>query len=191
MFFDEKIFWLDGTDKLACFWHDLRKEARRFLTHQQGGAPLMIWVAVPLYEQSELVFVESNLNYEQYCSILAAHFHPMDARTFCKTSFWTFQQDVASIHCFVYSAGRLRAQRVSSLKLPVKSHNFNIIEKVWDFMDRWVLSNGKQYDSTDVLKEGIWDFWQNLVASYIRDLYHSNSRRLLTAIDYSGRATKY
>lgn len=82
IFSDEKRFCLDDLDGLACYWHNLKTEPIRFSTHQQGGGLLMVSGAVSFYNQSELYFVNVNLNLEQYCAILEALFLPMAAEIF-------------------------------------------------------------------------------------------------------------
>lgn len=69
---------------------DLRTEPRMFSTRQKGGESLMFWGAIFFYEQSELVFVDVNLNSEKYCFILAAHLLSMAAETFRETQVWIF-----------------------------------------------------------------------------------------------------
>lgn len=40
---DEKRFNLDGPDRQEYYWHDLRKEEKFLVSHQQGGGSIMVW----------------------------------------------------------------------------------------------------------------------------------------------------
>ncbi|GBM00522.1 hypothetical protein AVEN_77337-1 [Araneus ventricosus] len=62
-FSDEKKWYLDGPDGIACYWHDFRKELRSMFIGQNGGGFLMVWAAVCFDSQTSLavIRIENNL----------------------------------------------------------------------------------------------------------------------------------
>lgn len=57
LFMDEKRFWLDGSDAMACFWANNRLPSSTFYKQQQGGGGLMIWDDIYWHAKTLLVFV--------------------------------------------------------------------------------------------------------------------------------------
>ena len=76
LFSDEKKFNLDGPDRLAYYWHDLRKELRTFLSRQQGGGSLMVWGAFSYNGTTDSVFLEGHQNFEDYQTMLKVQLLP-------------------------------------------------------------------------------------------------------------------
>ncbi|KAH9078350.1 hypothetical protein Ae201684P_019441 [Aphanomyces euteiches] len=93
---DEKRFNLDGPDGFQYYWHDLRKEPDSFLTRQNGGRGVMIWVAFSKFVLSELAFLKGNQTYVMYVDTLSSYLMPY-VHLHVDESL-QFMQDGASIH---------------------------------------------------------------------------------------------
>ena len=98
IFSDEKKFNLDGPDGLGYYWHDLRKEQKRFSTRQAGGGSVMLWGCITFYGVGLLVVTEGKQDARKYCKTLEDGLLSVAAEVFGEQRTWTFQQDNAPIH---------------------------------------------------------------------------------------------
>lgn len=189
IFSDEKKFNLDGPDGLSSYWRDLRKEPEIFSTRQQGGGSVMIWGAISYHGTMSMVGVEGNMDSKYYCEVLEQALLPDATQRY--GDIWTFVQDNASIHSSNYSKSWLEANDVHVLQWPAKSPDLNIIENVWGTMARKVYAHGRQYSNVGELSDAIQIAWDNMPNAYIKTLYTSIPRRLISVIRKNGKNTDY
>ena len=83
MWSNEKKFYLDGPDGFNYYWHDIRKEKIYSIRRSMGGGGVMIWESLWYDGKSELSFIETRLNAEEYRNLLENHLDKI-SRTFRK-----------------------------------------------------------------------------------------------------------
>lgn len=189
IFSAEKKFNLDGPDGLQYYWHDLRKEPEIFSKRVSGGGSLMIWGAISFKGVIGLAKVHGRMNSEGYCSILQDSLFPGADRNFSNN--WVFQQDNSSVHSSKHTKSWLESFEVDVLDWPAKSPDLNIIENVWGQLARAVYADGKQYASVADLEVNVRDAWDAIDLSYLKNLYRSIPKRLISVLERKGRITDY
>lgn len=189
IFSDEKKFNLDGPDGLSAYWHDLRRAPNMFSTRHQGGKSLMVWGAVSYNGVLSLVGIEGTLDARYYCDVLDQGLLKQAEAEL--GDIWTFVHDNASVHSADYTKNWLAANDVHTLDWPAKSPDLNIIENVWGLLARKVYAQGRQYQNVEDLADAVLDCWNNFDRSYIRTLYKSIPRRLISVIKKKGGNTDY
>ncbi|TFK58033.1 hypothetical protein BDN72DRAFT_782606 [Pluteus cervinus] len=67
----------------------------------------------------------------------------------------------------------------------------NIIEHVWDYLDRRLRHRERPPKTRDELWEALQEEWHKIPLKYIRKLYLSIPRRIQALVRANGRYTKY
>ena len=70
MFSDDKKFYLDGPDRWAFYWHDIKMEEQTFSKRQNGGGSVILWGSFSFQGKSKLEIIEGTLNASKKCRIL-------------------------------------------------------------------------------------------------------------------------
>lgn len=191
IFSDEKKFNLDGPDGLSYYWHDLRREPRRFSKRQNGGGSVMVWAGLSFYGLTEIVFLEGRQDSQCYCATLEKALLPFVAEIYGSQRIWRLQQDNAPIHISAHTRDWMRRNSVNTLSWPARSPDLNIIENLWGLLVRRVYCNARQFGNEQDLKEAIEEAWATIDQESISRLFRSLTRRMLAVIEVKGRATKY
>jgi len=80
---------------------------------------------------------------------------------------------------------------VSVLSWPAKFPDLNIIENVWGAMVRLVYKDGRHFENLEELVEAVASAWESIELDYIRNLYRSIPRQLISVIEKKGLPTRY
>jgi len=149
----------------------------------------MTWAAISRFGRLALVFVDGKMNSEYYQQMLTdnllpflQHFHRLP---------WIFQQDNAAIHVSASSREWFARNNVAIMKSPAKSPDLNIIENVWAILARDVYENCRQFDTVQQLREAIEAAWSRLSVDYLKNLYESLPKRMMSVLKKNGNAIKY
>ena len=67
----------------------------------------------------------------------------------------------------------------------------NVIEHVWDHLDKLVCKRDPLPKNLDKLWEALWEEWENLDIAYIQNLYSSWPRWVAALVKAEGKYTKY
>lgn len=189
IFSDEKKFNLDGPDGLSSYWRDLRKEPDIFSKRQQGGGSVMVWACISYSGTLSMVGLEGNVDSKYYCDVLEDALLPQANELY--QDWWTFVQDNASVHNSEYTRAWLDSNDVHVLPWPARSPDLNIIENVWGAMARHVYAHGRQFADVDGLTDAIQSAWNSIATTYVKNLYHSIPRRLISVIKKKGGSIDY
>lgn len=182
---DEKKFNLDGPDGIKYYWHDLRREPRRFSKRQFGGGSLMIWGAFVNDTILNLHIMDGTYNAERYCDMLGECLEP-----FMQPE-WTFMQDGASIHRAKDTKKWLHERDIPILEWPPNSPDLNPIENLWGLLARTVYANGRQFSNKEELKVEILMQWDLISGETLVNLVNSMPKRIIDVIQCNGKNTKY
>lgn len=102
-----------------------------------------------------------------------------------------FQQDNAAIHNSRVTREWLAAKNIEVLKCPACSPDLKPIEKLWGIILRQVYRNGKQFQTTEDLKQRIWDVWNDISPEILQNLITSMPNHLFEVILKDGGHTHY
>jgi transposase len=81
---------------------------------------------------------------------------------------FVFQQDNANIHTSNETTEFFVEHLIDKIDWPAKSPDLNPIENVWGYITRKVYHDGKQFSTTNELKESILQKWSALQVSYLQ-----------------------
>ena len=169
VFLDEKKFNLDGPDRFAYYWHDIRREEKLFSRRQGGGGSVMVWGAFCFHGKSELAFVGSHMNLTKYCEVLKSYLIPAASSIY--RDGYIFQQDNASILVSRETKEWLESKDIQVLPWPAKSPDLRRI------FARVVYQDGRHFSSVGELKEVIVHSWRQISTDIIQNLVDSTPER--------------
>lgn len=193
-FSDESKFCLTGSDgKRYC----RRRTGEEFLpqnvtkTVKHGGGSLMVWGCITPDGVGRLHRVEGKMNAAQYVSILEEELFGTlrDHSSFIDGIY--FQQDNDPKHTSKLAKYWFIANDVDVLPWAASSADANIIEPVWDHLDRRVRMRPHHPTNLNELWEVLQEEWYSIDVQYIRNLYMSMPRRVAAILEAKGSYTKY
>lgn len=191
LFTDEKRFCLHEND---CRSRVYRRRGERFNqdcvneVDRYGGGSVMVWAGVSLQNKTNIVFIDGNLNAARYCNeIIQPEVLPL-ARN---NRGLKLLQDGAPSHTARATIDYLRLNNVRLMEIPAKSPDVNIIENVWDELNRRVRRNGRMPVTMAELRAKITQEWANIPQRYITRYVTSMRRRCQAVIRAQGGHTRY
>ncbi len=147
----------------------------------QAGGGVMVWGIFSWHTLGPLVPIEHCLNATVYLSIVADHVHPF--MTTVLPIFWCyFQQDNAPCHKDqIISDWFLERDNVFTLlKWPPRSPDLNLIEHVWDVVEREIHIMDVQPTNLQQLRDAIISIWTKSlsnVSNSLLNLCHEELRQ--------------
>lgn len=191
LFTDESKYNVFGYDGKAKVWRkpNTALQPKNIVsTVKHGGGSVMVWGAIAASGVGNLVFVEGNMDRLQYKRILEHNLQPSVDKLNLGAS-WIFQQDNDPKHTAKIVKDWLLYYAPRQLHSPPQSPDLNIIEHVWEILDRKIRKHA--ITSAELLKEKLMEEWQNISVEELENLAASMPRRLQAVIDANGGPTKY
>lgn len=191
LFTDEKKFCLQEND---CRSRVYRERGERFNDNcvierdRYGGGSVMVWAGVSLHHKTNIVFINGNLNAARYQhDVLQTEVVPM----FRNNRGLRLLQDGAPAHTARATRFFLNANHINVMDIPPKSPDLNIIENLWDELNRRVRRTGAVPQTIAQLRAKIGQEWANLPQNYVRRYVPSMRRRCQAVIRSQGGHTRY
>ena len=136
----------------------------------------MIWAGITWRGKTELVIVDCNMNAEKYLAMLQAHLEPFIQEYYPKDA--TFNQHGAPAHSVKFTRDYFAAAEITDMERVPQSPDMNPIDNRWATLALAVYDNGRQFDTTDDLKEALFYESEKLEQSEIQKLISSMPRRI-------------
>lgn len=197
IFSDESKFNPHGPDGIKRIW---RRPGSLLLGHHVrkvvkfGGGSVMVWGAITYRGVGRLVLIEQKMNSEVYVEVLRSGLRRTIEMYNRDLADVIFQQDNDPKHVSKYTMkflGQLCNARMRLLKWPSCSPDMNIIEHVWDDVNKRVRESLPAEPNIDILIEKLGKEWHSTDPAYIRRLYESIPRRIDALFKAKGGYTKY
>ena len=131
------------------------------------------------------------MNAVQYCKILMESFLGTLADQGLSPDDVIFQQDNDLKHTSRQAQEWFEENGVTVLPWPASSPDMNLIEHVWDMLDRKVRSRRRLPSNLDDLWRILQEEWNNLNIGAIQGLYDSMPRRVEALKAAKGSYTRY
>lgn len=189
IFSDEKKFNLDGPDGYQYYWHDIRDQTQYLSKRHSCLGSVMIWGGISYDGILCLEVMDGRQTGSTYKSLLSRQFDLFNG--WFGPGNWEYQHDNAPIHTAREVKDFIEERGVDILEWPSVSPDLNIIENVWSYLSRKVYAEGSQYNTRNELIFAINREWELIPLSYIRKLYESIPRRLLSVITNHGGPINY
>lgn len=193
-FSDESIFHVFGSDGMEWCWRkpgdrlDPRYTKKRV---KHGGGKVTVWGMITPMGVGRIVRIEGNLNAKLYCEILQddvlGTYHDLNLNP---RDFY-FQQDNDPKHTAKISKAWFQDHNIDLLPWPASSPDINIIENLWDHLDRRVRARVDAPTSEEDLWIILQEEWYKIEPSFIRTLYSSLPDRLQAVVYAKGGNTRY
>ena len=191
---DESKYHIFGSDgKLYC----QRGVGEEFLPRnvtpvvKHGGGRAMVWGVISWNGVGELYHIEGNLNSIQLCHIFeTALLHSFD-RYQIDPSTAHFQMDNDPKHTSKHARKWLEENHIELMDWPPYSPDMNIIEHVWDILEKALHRQKPLPTSETALFAALEEEWLNIPRITIRHLYRSIPNRVEALYKARGRHTRY
>lgn len=154
-----------------------------------GKLSVMVWGCISSQGVGNLVFINGNMDQEQYLDILKQNL-PQSAHKFGFGNNFKFYQDNDPKHKAWNVRSWLLYNCRKVIDTPAQSPDLNPIENIWVFLKRRVAKRNPK--NKRELVQFIKEEWEKIPEHYnFSELIKSMNRRLFSVIDAEGRHTKY
>lgn len=194
MFSDESIFCVFGTDGIQWCWRRPGERLDPRFTKKKvkhGGGNVTVWAVITPDEPGRIVRIEGNMDKFLYCEILQddllGTFDDLDMDP-CN---FIFQQDNNPKHTSGIARAWFEKNHVTVLRWPPSSPDMNIIEHIWDYLDRQILKHNPPPYNEEQLRQALREEWDRMDVEFLRKLYASMPLRVRAVIDSKGGSTRY
>lgn len=191
LFTDESKYNIFGSDGRAKVWRKANtamNPKNLLATVKHGGGNVMVWGAVAASGVGNLAFIEGNMDRYQYKSILEQNLKAsVDNLNLGER--WIFQQDNDPKHTAQFVKDWLIYHAPRQLYSPPQSPDLNIIEHVWEILQRRIRKH--HITSAQTLKNKLEEEWREISPAELENLVASMPRRLQAVVDAHGGPTKY
>jgi transposase len=151
----------------------------------------MVWGCITQNGPGRLHQIDGIMDAKQYCSILSESLlgtledHNL---TSCRI---IFQQDNDPKHKSRLATAWFKENKITVLPWPLNSPNINIIESVWDYLERRIHTRAKQPSNKEELWVALQEEWANIDKDFIKKLYDSLLVRVAKLKQAQGSYTRY
>ena len=149
----------------------------------------MVWGGICTEGRTSLARVSIRLNGEQYVNLLKEYLFP-SARPLSSNRY-IFMQDNAPCHTAAVTKHFLSNEDITALEWPAQSPDLNLIEHLWDWIEKELRSQCQHYSNKEILWSAIKDIWERSSQDVIRSLINSMPRRIEAIIKARGGHTSY
>jgi transposase len=194
IFTDESKFNLYGPDGNKRVWRHSGSVLLDHHVHQIvkfGGGHVMVWGCITYNGVGQLAFIDSTMNASLFVRVLSACIpltccvHDLDLGSII------LQQDNDPKHTSRIAKEYLQQQEFTTMTWPSCSPDMNIIEHVWDDVNRRLRSQYPGLTNKEELRAALSQTWYSTPIEYIRALYDSMPRRIDALNRARGSFTKY
>lgn len=194
LFSDESKFDLFGSDGQQWCWRapgqrlDPRCVKKKV---KHGGGNIMVWGVITPYGVGRLHRIDDKMNATVYVQVLEESLLGTlkDHRINKKNIY--FQEDNDPKHTSKMALEWLQAHKIDKLDWPPSSPDMNLIEHVWDYLDRMVRSRNPLPRNREELWLALLEEWKKIDINYIQKLYDSMPTRVADLKAADGYYTKY
>lgn len=197
VFSDESKFQLFKSDgREYCYIRQGQAYDERFTkkTVKHGGGHVMVWGCVTSKGMGELHRITGNMDAPGYVEILDKNL-PKSLRKHGMKSTGrygvVFQQDNDPKHRSKRAQAWFKKKRIRQLPWPSFSPDMNIIEHVWDQLDRLVHARYRLPCNLEELWHALKEEWDNFPKASLDTLFESMPRRVAALLSARGGHTKY
>ena len=194
MFTDESKFQIFGTIRRQYVRRrkgEALKEPCLASTIKHGGGNIQVWVCISIKGIGDIVRITEKFTGEKYKNIL--HNHTVPSGRQLVGNYFILQQDNDPKHTCklvkTYLSNLEEEGVLQTMPWPSQSPDLNIIEHVWDYLDRKKMERLPKNvnELWNVLKEE----WYNIPITFIENIYKSINKRFQDVIVNKGDHTKY
>jgi len=149
---------------------------------------VMVWGCVSSSGVGKLVEITSKMDAKTYVNILENNLIESANQMAIQNDF-VFQSDNDPKHTSKLAKKWFADNQINLLECPAQSPDLNIIEHLWDHLDRSVPISGRKSFAT--FKNALFKAWNEIGSEVIQKLITSVPKRLQAVIDAKGFNTKY
>lgn len=160
-----------------------------FQRDQYGGGSVMVWAGVSLHTKTDLVIVQGNLNAARYQQEILIPVAIPHLRAGGRGM--VFMQDGAPAHTARTTQTLLQQQNVWQLPWPSKSPDLNVIEHLWDELNRRIRMRPAAARNLRELEQALVQEWRNIPQGFIRNYVMSMRQRCVHVVRAMGGHTRY
>ncbi|QRW16629.1 Transposable element Tcb2 transposase [Rhizoctonia solani] len=194
IFSDESKFNLFGSDGRRYVWRRQGQEYNPRYTQkmvEHGGGSVMVWGCITRNGPGRLHLIEGRMTARVYTQILEEELLGTLANYHLSKRSVLFQHDNDPKHTAKHTTKWLANKSLSTFPWPSNSPDMNIIEHVWDYLDRQVHLRSPPPQNTKELYTMLKEEWNCIPMDFINQLYDSMPRRLDELIVAKGGNTHY
>ena len=168
--------------------HD-RRYTKKKLKH--SGSNVMVWGCVTRYGVRELHQINSTMDQFLYIKILQKSLlHTLDKHNLDHNTIY-FQQDLDPKHTSNHVKGWFNLEGLDVLPWIPNSPDMNLIENLWDHLDRMVCARSPLPTNLDNLRLALKGEWEKIDQMFIDKLYDSMPTHVCDLMKAKGGATRY
>jgi DDE superfamily endonuclease len=193
-FCDESIFRKIGSDGMEWCWRRRGERLDPRFTKKKvkhGGGKVTVWGMITAHGVGRIVRIEGNLTAVLYREILEDDALGTFSDLNLNPRKFIFQQDNDPKHTAKIVTSWFTENRIRQLPWPPSSPDINIIENLWDYLDRLVRARDPLPRTEEDLWVALQEEWVNIPLDYIKKLYASLPDRIRAVYDAKGGNTRY
>lgn len=192
MFTDESRFYLQPQSRRQRVY---RRQGERYIAEcilqrdSHRGGSVMIWGGITFDRKTDFLICQGNITAQRYIDqIVTPRVLPFIQGD---PNIITFQQDNARPHVARLTMDYLRQNNIQTIPWPARSPDLNVIEHLWDELDRRVRDRVVQPRTLLELSNALQQEWNRVPQYTIRRLVSSMRRRCQAVIAAQGGHTRY
>ncbi len=158
---------------------------------KHGGGRVMVWGCITSAGLGRIVKIDGNMDAPLYVEILRDELlGSLEDLDINKTNIY-FQQDNDPKHTAKLTIAWLKKKRLTVLQWPPNSPDMNIIEHVWEYLDRRIHTRDSLPTNLRELWAVLIEEWNNIESEYIDRLFESMPERVAALLEAKGGHTRY
>jgi len=191
---DESKFLIFNSDGRQYCWKkptEPLKDQHVIPTVKFGGGGVMVWSCFTTNGVGNLVNIEGIMNADLYCQILDGGFVTTLSRYNLDKDHIFFQQDNDPKHTSKKAKKWFRDNSITLLDWPAQSPDLNLIEDLWNKVDKHLRNNSNPAYNRDTLWENLKSAWDSIETNYCNKLINTMPERVKDVIKARGGYTRW